>query len=162
MPKSKYQEWLTPEGLVLIEGWARDGLTLEQIAGNLGVARQTLADWAVRYPNIGNALKKGRDVADYIVENALFKRATGFQYDEITEEPVTDADGLPLLDEDGQPVLRVSKRVIKFMAPDTGAAAFWLKNRRRDRWRDRWEDAALSQTAAGGGVVMLPEVDDDG
>lgn len=29
MAKGKYEHWLTPEGLLKIEGWARDGLTDE-------------------------------------------------------------------------------------------------------------------------------------
>lgn len=36
MAKGKYQEWLEPEGLLKLEGWARDGLTDEQIAQNMG------------------------------------------------------------------------------------------------------------------------------
>lgn len=45
MAKGKYLEWLTKEGLLKIEGWARDGLTDEQIAEKIGIQRQTLYDW---------------------------------------------------------------------------------------------------------------------
>ena len=37
MAKGKYQRWLEPDGLLLLEGWARDGLTVEQIAHNMGI-----------------------------------------------------------------------------------------------------------------------------
>ena len=40
MAKGKYEYWLTPEGLIKLEGWARDGLTDEQIAVNIGVNRK--------------------------------------------------------------------------------------------------------------------------
>lgn len=72
---AKYEEWLTQEGLLLIEGWARDGLTDEQIAHNIGVSRKTLSEWKVKYSDIGDTLKKGKEVVDRMVENALFKKA---------------------------------------------------------------------------------------
>lgn len=60
MAKGKYHEWLTPEGLALLEGWARDGLTDEQIADNMGIKRATLYEWKKRYPDISDTLKKAR------------------------------------------------------------------------------------------------------
>lgn len=75
MAKGKYQKWLTPEGLLLLEGWARDGLTDEQIAEKIGIRRETLYEWKKNYPNISNALKKGKEVVDYEVENALLSSA---------------------------------------------------------------------------------------
>lgn len=75
MGKGKYEYWLTQEGLLMLEGWARDGLTDEQIAENIGIRRETLYDWKKKYPNISNVLKKSKDVADRMVENALFQNA---------------------------------------------------------------------------------------
>lgn len=90
MGKGKFGEWVTDEGLVLIEGWARDGLTYEQIAHNMGVTGTTLDVWRKRFPAISCALKKGRAVADYEVENALFKRAIGAKYTEVIKERIED------------------------------------------------------------------------
>lgn len=75
MAKGKYQEWLEPDGLILLEGWARDGLTIEQIAHNMGVADSTLRKWKGEHEAISAALKKGKEVVDFEVENALFKAA---------------------------------------------------------------------------------------
>lgn len=75
MAKGKYQEWLEPEGLLRIEGWARDGLTDEQIAINMGISVSTLNDWKKKYSEISESLKKSKDVVDRQVENALFKNA---------------------------------------------------------------------------------------
>ncbi|MDN9837833.1 helix-turn-helix domain-containing protein, partial [Clostridioides difficile] len=72
---AKYEYWITEEGLIKIEGWARDGLTDEQIAFNIGINVKTLYDWKKKYSNICNALKKGKEVIDRQVENALLKRA---------------------------------------------------------------------------------------
>ncbi|MDK9899831.1 transposase, partial [Klebsiella pneumoniae] len=80
MAKGKYLEWLTKEGLLKIEGWARDGLTDEQIAEKIGIQRQTLYDWKKKYSDISYALKKGKEVIDRQVENALLKRALGYEY----------------------------------------------------------------------------------
>jgi transposase len=73
--KGKYKKWLEKENLILLEGWARDGLTDEQIAKNMGISTKTLYDWKNKYSKICNALKKGKEVADYQVENALFETA---------------------------------------------------------------------------------------
>lgn len=75
MSRGKYEYWLSEGGLTLLEGWARDGLTDDQIAHNLGVSRSTLAEWKKRFPDLSDALKKGKDVVDYEVENALLERA---------------------------------------------------------------------------------------
>ena len=73
--KGKYEYWLSPEGLTLLEGWARDGLTDEQIAHNAGISRSTLAKWRTDHQDISDALKKGKEVVDYEVENALLLKA---------------------------------------------------------------------------------------
>ena len=75
MAKGKYAEWLDEEHLLLLEGWARAGLTDEQIAKNIGVRRETIYAWKKQYPNFSNALKKGKEVVDFEVENALLKAA---------------------------------------------------------------------------------------
>ncbi|GAB1809817.1 hypothetical protein [Priestia megaterium] len=130
MAKGKYEKWITEEGLVLLEGWARDGLTDEQISHNVGVSRSTLNDWKKKYPDISDALKKGKEVVDLQVENALLKRALGYAYEEVTEESQWNEKAKRY-------ELVVTKRVKKRQAPDTTAQIFWLKNRRPDKWRDK-------------------------
>lgn len=126
MAQAKYKEWLTKEGLIKIEGWARDGLTDEQIAHNMDISRSTLNDWKKKYSDISDTLKRGKEVVDRQVENALLKRALGYEFDEVTKE----------LTETG---LIVTKKVTKQQAPDTTAAIFWLKNRKPNEWRDKRE-----------------------
>ena len=75
MAKGKWQEWIEPDGLLLLEGWARDGLTDEQIAHNMGIGARTLYEWKNAYPQIAQTLKKTKEVVDREVENALFKKA---------------------------------------------------------------------------------------
>ena len=76
---SDYETWqkegILEQKLILVEGWKRDGLSDEQIAINLGIAHSTLSDYKNKYPEFSEAIKKGKEVADYEVENALFKTA---------------------------------------------------------------------------------------
>ena len=88
---AKYTYWLTEEGLALIEGWARDGLTDKQIAHNIGIAEQTLNVWKKQFSSFSESLKKGKEVVDRQVENALLKKALGFTYTERTAK-VVDRD----------------------------------------------------------------------
>lgn len=75
MARGKFEYWLTEDGLTLLEGWARDGLNDEQIAKKININRSTLYEWEKKYPDISDALKKGKEVVDYKVENALLDKA---------------------------------------------------------------------------------------
>lgn len=72
---ARIDEWLEKDKLILLEGWARDGLTFEQIAKNIGINVTTLREWRKKDPTISTTLKRGREVVDYEVENALLKSA---------------------------------------------------------------------------------------
>lgn len=129
---AKYSEWLKPEGLLKLEGWARDGLTDKQIAYNIGINVCTLYDWKNNYSDISNALKKGKEVVDRQVENALLKRALGYSY---IEKRVKKEFG-EVVEE-----TLIEKEVV----PDTTAQIFWLKNRKPEQWRDKVENVNINQ-----------------
>lgn len=130
MAKGKYEKWLEPDGLQLLGAWARDGLTDEQIAKNIGICRDTLIQWKKRFPDISDTLKRSKEVVDVEVENALLKRALGYSSTEVTRERALNP-------ETGKVELVVTKAVTKEVPPDTTAQIFWLKNRRPDLWRDK-------------------------
>jgi len=73
--KTKYDDFVDRKGLVLVEGWARDGLTDLQISKNIGIAMSTFCEWKNKHPEFSEALKRSKEAADYEVENALFKKA---------------------------------------------------------------------------------------
>lgn len=129
MAKSKVEYWLTEDGLLLIGAWARDGLTDEQIAHNMGISTTTYYRWQNEHWEIRESLKKNKEIVDIEVENALLKRAKGFTYTETTSELMTDS-------ETGEKKMVVVKEVEKTVLPDTTAAIFWLKNRKPQEWRD--------------------------
>ena len=76
--------WISEDGLILLEAWSRDGLKLGQIADNMGIRQAKLSQWRKEYEEIDEALKSGKEVVDYKVENALLKAALGFKTKEIT------------------------------------------------------------------------------
>lgn len=129
MAKSKYETHVLPR-LVEIEGWARDGLTDEQIAKNLGISKVSLYKYMDIHPELFELLKKSKAIVDREVENALLKRALGYEYDEITKEQVMNPDT-------GEFELKTTKVVTKQVVPDTTAQIFWLKNRKPADWRDK-------------------------
>ena len=137
MALGKINEWLEKDKLILLEGWARDGLTDEQIAKNIGINRTTLYDWKKKETNIADALKKGKEVIDFEVENALLKRALGYEYEEETYE-----NGI------------LTKKVKKHVAPDTTAQIFWLKNRKPNNWKDRVETDEDKEAVANASQVI--------
>ena len=123
----KYHEWLTEEGLTKLGGWARDGLTDEQIAKNIGISRSTLSEWKKKHPDILDTLKKNKEVADIQVENALFKRALGYEYEEVKT----------LIEEvDGKKKKKVEKTK-KHVPADVSAGIFWLRNRKGKTWSNK-------------------------
>ena len=126
MAKGKYQRWLEPDGLILLEGWARDGLTDVQIAHNCGCNTATLYEWKKKHPEISEALKKGKEVVDIQVENAMLKRALGYDYQE---------EKIEISEKDGKKITQI----IKHIPADTTAQIFWLKNRQPEKWRDKKE-----------------------
>ncbi len=170
MAKGKYEYWLTPEGLLKLEGWARDGLTDEQIAKNIGINPATLYDWKKKYDEISKTLKRGKEVVDRQVENALLKRALGYSYNEDKyisvpmdqaeyseslerymntykfEHPeATDSELMLVKERFPKSKMILEERKVKEVVPDTAAQIFWLKNRMAEKWRDK-QNIEVSQS----------------
>lgn len=97
------------------------GATDKELADFFEVSESTLNLWK-KDEEFSESIKKGKIIADADVAASLFKRARGYTYEEDTYE-----QGF------------LTKRVVKEVAPDTGAAMAWLKNRQKDKWRDKQE-----------------------
>ena len=122
MAKSKWEQ--VKDKLTLVEGWARDGLKDKQIANNLGISKDTFYKYKKNYPDFSDTLKKGKEIIDYEVENALLKRALGYEYTETTKE----------IKENGNKII---KKITKQVAPDVTAQIYWLNNRKPKQWRNK-------------------------
>lgn len=127
MAKGKYKEWLQEENLILLKAWAMDGLTDEQIAKNIGINRTTLYEWKKKYPDIDNALKKGKTIYDVEAEQNLHKVGQGYYVEEV-ETYITETNGVQT---------KRIKKTKKWVPPNVTALIFWLKNRKPDVWMDR-------------------------
>lgn len=138
---AKINEWLENDKLILLEGWARGGLTDEQIAKNIGINRTTLYDWKKKEVNIADALKKGKEVIDFEVENALLKKALGYTIT-LNKQKVT---------KDGY-VVDITEEV--HIPPDTTAQIFWLKNRKPNTWKDKVETDEDREAVANASQVI--------
>jgi hypothetical protein len=132
---SKYYSNVEPK-LLLIEAWCRDGLTEAQICDNLDVSQESFIQYKKQFPELVEVLKKGKEVIDIMVENALLKAALGYEYEETKET----ADGF--------------ERSTKMAHPNTTALIFWLKNRKPQQWRDKQE---VDMNAIVEYSVKLPE-----
>lgn len=119
-------EWLEEDNLMLLECWARDGYTFQDIANRIGISISTLRMWRVKYPDIDNALKKGREIIDYKVENALLKSALGYKTKEVKVTTTIRS---------GKVVETVKEVTDKEQAPNVSAIQCWLYNRLPNKWK---------------------------
>ena len=126
--KSKYDSTF-PE---VAEGYARRGLSDSDIAKNLGISLQSYYDYQKKFPEFLEAIRRGKRPANIIVENALYKRCVGFEYDEVTQEVGKDEKGKQV----------VKKKITqKHVVPDVNAIRFWLTNREPELWKNFREES---------------------
>jgi hypothetical protein len=121
-PHQKYNPLWHPQ---LAFWMSRNGLTDQEMAGELHIVKSTLNKWKLDHPEFREALKNGKKEPDDLVEICLFQRATGYSYPEDK-----------ILQHNGQPIVVPT---IKHVPPDVTAQIWWLKNRRPDKWRDKHE-----------------------
>jgi hypothetical protein len=99
------------------------GATAPDLASFFGVAVSTVKLWQVQHKAFSDALKVGKATADKLVEQSLFRRALGYEHDEVDIRVV------------GTKLVKTPLR--KYYPPDTTACIFWLKNRKPNDWRDK-------------------------
>ncbi len=134
MSKSKWPQ--VEENLILVERWMRDGLTEEQVCTNLGISVATLNKFKKQHIELAKVLKKGRDIAVTEVENALFKRALGFSFDE-TKVSIRMVDGVET---------KFTEKTTKYQIPDVAACSILLKNKDKERgWSDNPQKIELER-----------------
>jgi len=126
--KTKYDTHVAPY-LKRIPSWRKQGMTEEQIADKLDIAYSTLNLYKNKYSELSEVLKKGKEELIEELEDSLYRRAMGYEYEE-TETWLEEVDGVQK---------KRVKRIKKLAHPDTGALAFALKNLAPDKWRDRQE-----------------------
>lgn len=163
MARAKYQEWINdPDKKTLLSGWARKGLGDQQIAKNIGISRSTLNEWRKKYPDISDTLKKGKEVADAEVENALYLKCIGHKVQlkktfKVKKIEYNDA-GKKIKEEEN---LETGEDEV-YIPPDTKAIIFWLTNRMREDWKERQNTQMEQEETEESGVIMLAPADVEG
>lgn len=114
---------------LLGEGYARQGLTDKEIAKKLGISKSAFYSYQSLFPEFRDAIIRGKAPIDFEAENALLKRALGYQYEEAHTE----------IRKVGEKEYKLVRKVTKHVPPDVTALIFWLKNRMKDRWKDKQE-----------------------
>ena len=132
LPKGRYtrediKEWTKPEKLILLTGWCMDGYTDEEIAKKIGISTATLYNWKAKNLEILEALKKGKEICDYEVEQNLYKATQDHIVSLTKKQIVKDKDG-------EKQFITITEQVIP---ASTTAQLSWLNNRRREKWSNR-------------------------
>jgi len=141
---NKWKSHIEPR-LATIKAWKAKGLTDIEIAANLGVSLTTFKEQKKKHSSFSAALKTGKSDANAQVENALFKRAIGYEYEETEQYETLGPQGVST---------RI-KMTTKFIAPDVVAQIFYLKNRCYADWHDRKQ---MELTGAEGKPLMPSNV----
>ena len=163
MARAKYQEWINdPDKKTLLSGWARKGLSDQQIAKNIGISRSTLNEWRKKYPDISDTLKKGKEVADAEVENALYQKCIGHKVQlkktfKVKKIEYNDA-GKKIKEEEN---LETGEDEV-YIPPDTKAIIFWLTNRMREDWKERQNTQMEQEETEESGVIRLAPAEGEG
>ena len=110
-----------------VEHYRKQGISDHQIAKNLGIAKQTFYEYLKKYQDFADAYKRGKKQIVAQLENAMYKRALGYEYEEVTTEVKTD--------DKGQIKEKHIKKVKKHYAPDPTANIFILTNLRNDKYK---------------------------
>lgn len=135
-------DWLETDNLILLEGWARDGYTVDDIAFKIGISTSTLLRWMRNNEEIKKAINDGRELVDYKVENALLKAALGYKTREVKVTTVVRG---------GKVVENIKEVTTSAAAPNVQAAKVWLYNRQPKKWKP---ESVRSQS-------ILDKMDDD-
>jgi len=99
------------------------GATDKSLAEFFEVTESTINKWKVDHKEFSESIKKGKEIADAEVASKLYHRATGYEHQ---EDDIRSVNGEIVI-----------TPTVKHYAPDTTAAIFWFKNRKKAEWRDK-------------------------
>jgi len=159
-PKRGRPSKVTKINLKQLEYLYKNGFTQKQCAEFFGVSEESLTLYNKKYPRFYNALKNWKEEADEKVEHCLYKRAIGYEYDEVHYEKIK-VGNLNLASKEDPYIDAVKVKVIrKHVSPDTTAQIFWLKNRKREDWKDKPEEKTSDELI--NAELQFSEVPDNG
>ena len=159
MARQKWQEWVeNEEKLTILAAWARAGKTDDEIAKLVGISRSTLGEWKKKHEKISEALSTGKDYADRLVENSLYRAALGYTVTNkkpIKTRHVTYENGKKIKEDE---VIEYAEETVH-VEGDTKAIVFWLENRMPE-WRNKYVQTLKitmieDENGAGFGMIVM-------
>ena len=164
--KNKYYTHVVPKFKIIL-AWRRRGLTLKEIAKNLGVGFSNFKGYIPTHPDLSDILNVGAEEACAEIENAVFRTAVGYEYVEVKTilEGAADPKEIDVSPDEAAKQIasgrRRIERTIRQQPPNTTAQIFYLTNRHYDRWRHKnsFEHSGPDGQALGAviPVIYLPE-----
>lgn len=157
---SKYYTHVAPR-LEEVKDWCRNGATDEEVAKRLGINIDTLYSYKKKFSEFSESIKKGKEIFDSEVENALYERCIGGKVTLKRPFKVKRT-----IFENGKKV--ENEEVVyadyeEYVIPDTTAQIFWLKNRRPDKWREKPSEKFDGEGAGREGITInIRNCSDDG
>lgn len=106
-----------PEYAEQVYNYCLLGASNKQLATIFDVTDRTIDNWIAHREDFGDAVKRGRMIADSEVAAACYRRAIGYSY---TSQHINKKGEL------------ITVRTE--MPPDVNAQVFWLSRRQRDMW----------------------------
>lgn len=114
------------------------GFTDKELAAYFDVEEQTINNWKKEHEDFAASVKKGKDIADGDIAESFYKRAKGYDYEEVTFEKIDSKVNLEITSSKAIVKDAYKKKVVtKHLPPDASAALNWLKNRQKEKWRDK-------------------------
>lgn len=120
------------------------GATDAELADFFEVAESTINLWKLEHSKFSESIRSGKVLADALVAESLFKRATGYSHEDVDIKMYEGSI--------------IETKLIKHYPPDSTAMIFWLKNRRPGQWRDKQEidqKTELSGSVIFNGISMI-------
>lgn len=162
MAKGKYETWLTEDGRMMLQAWARDGYSNAELAQKMGIAEGTLYEWLKTYPEIKEALSRGKEPYDIEVENKMHDLCLGYvvplkkpfklrkvEYDPDTGKKVREYDVIETAIEE------------EYVPPNVIAQKYWLSNRKPESWREKREEKIDIDGPETGVLMLAPVMEDE-
>lgn len=158
MARQKWQEWAeNKDKLTILAAWARAGKTDDEIAKLVGISRSTLGEWKKKHEKIGEALSTGKDYADRLVENSLYRAALGYTVTNkkpIKTRHITYENGKKVKEDEA---IEYAEETVH-VDGDTKAIVFWLENRMPE-WRNKYAQLKNGndedENGAGLGMIVM-------
>lgn len=141
------EDVLSEDGLLMIQCMVRDGMTMDAISKTIGINPQTFCVWRQKYKELREACRRGKQLVDYQVENALLRAALGYKTETVKMLISKNAS------KDGSHSVR-EERTVTEVGPNVTACLAWLNNRKPEQWKKNRDNSILEYDDKASGITI--------